>query len=176
MNTRNHYFAGLDADQAIKEFRRLCKVLHPDMQGGNPEAFRNLVDEYQDFQRQAKTAQGRAEGWTDKATGEPYEAPDMHLSPETLERLETVLRWPGLIVELLGTWIWITGDTRQYSEQFKALAFRWSPKKQAWYFHAEPYKRRSRHDYTLDEIRARHGQTSFTQKPQARIPDEQTRP
>lgn len=39
----------------------------------------------------------------------------------------------GLTVEMDRTWLWVSGDTRPYSESLKALGFRFSGRRQAWY-------------------------------------------
>ncbi len=39
----------------------------------------------------------------------------------------------------------------------KKLAFKWSSNKQAWYFHRDGYRKRSKKKLTLDEIREYYG-------------------
>lgn len=83
------------------------------------------------------------------------------LPEETREKAYRFAGTPGLVLEIVGTWLWITGDTRANKDALKESGFRWSPRKAAWYFHAEPYRKHSKRRFTLDEIRAMHGSARF---------------
>lgn len=41
--------------------------------------------------------------------------------------------FPGLKVVLVGTWIWISGETREHAEALKAQGARFSRKSSRWY-------------------------------------------
>lgn len=45
----------------------------------------------------------------------------------------------------------------------KELKFRYAHKKQAWYYHTEPYRKRSKRELTLDEIRDMFGSEKYNQ-------------
>lgn len=76
-------------------------------------------------------------------------------TPEQFKNIISVLcRWVDVKVELIGSWIWVTGNTIAHKEDLKKMKFRFSAKKCAWYFHDEEYKRRHSKTYTLDEIRS----------------------
>lgn len=40
----------------------------------------------------------------------------------------------GVIIEVCGYWIWLTGDTYSHHEKIKALGFKFSGAKKAWYW------------------------------------------
>lgn len=64
----------------------------------------------------------------------------------------------GLVCELVGSWVWVSGKTKEQKEGLKKLGCRWAPKKKVWYYHTGPahhYRRRSEKD--LDEIKAKYG-------------------
>lgn len=83
------------------------------------------------------------------------------LPEETREKAYRFAGIPGLDLEIIGTWLWITGDTRANKDALKESGFRWSPRKAAWYFHAEQYRKHSKKRFTLDEVRAMHGSARF---------------
>ena len=60
-------------------------------------------------------------------------------------------------VELVGFWVWLSGDTKPYRAELKAAGYRWAPKKARWYFPTVPARSRGR--MSMPEIRARHGST-----------------
>ena len=38
-------------------------------------------------------------------------------------------------IELIGTWLWIHGDTKPVKEQLKAHNCKWHSKRKCWYWH-----------------------------------------
>lgn len=132
--------------EAVKvAYRKAALTYHPD-HGGNEELMKlvNLA-----FERLME------EDWT------PYEArAAARETPltEVLQKLwESVHHFPNIRGEIIGTWLWVTGDTKPYKEQLKELKFRWSHNKTAWYFHEGPYRKRSRKDFSMDDIRREYG-------------------
>lgn len=64
----------------------------------------------------------------------------------------------GIEIELLGKWIWITGNTKEHKDKLKSLDFFYAYKKQAWYYRQEKDKQRySTGEYTLNEIKKKYG-------------------
>jgi hypothetical protein len=63
----------------------------------------------------------------------------------------------NIIIEVIGCFIWLTGNTKIYKTKLKELKFNWHSKKIAWYLKPEDYKKRNHKDYNLDEIRAMYG-------------------
>ena len=54
-------------------------------------------------------------------------------------------------------------------EELKALSFRWSSNKSAWYFHRDGYKKRSKKSLTLDEIRGYYGSEKIEKEDSGKI-------
>ncbi len=73
------------------------------------------------------------------------------------EALNVVLGLPGLMVEICGSWVWITGNTKEHKGALKKAGFKWASKKKAWYFRPEQFCSRSKGNKTLDEIREKYG-------------------
>jgi len=63
----------------------------------------------------------------------------------------------NIIIEIIGCFVWVTGNTRIYKEKLKELKFQWHSKKIAWYLKPEDYHRKSRREYGLEEIRQMYG-------------------
>lgn len=83
------------------------------------------------------------------------------VNPEVLEQMkETVAAISncGLEVEICGSWIWVSGDTRTHKETLKSAGFRWAPVKKKWHWAAK--RSFSRGNYSMEQIREHHG--SFT--------------
>lgn len=74
-----------------------------------------------------------------------------------------------MTVELVGSWIWVSGNTYAHRDTLKALGFGWAAKKHAWYYHKGEYKRRGKKEIPLDDIKAKYGCTRFEGVQQARL-------
>lgn len=161
--TENEIKTALRGARTPEELKRawlaIVRECHPD-KGGSVELCQlanSLYEELADgpFRFQAETEESpeteAEDGGFDAET----------LPEETREKAYRFAGTPGLVLEIVGTWLWITGDTRANKDALKENGFRWSPKKAAWYFHAEPYRKHSKRRFTLDEIRAMHGSARF---------------
>ena len=136
------------AEELKKEYRKLAMKLHPDIVGGDGEDFKAMQNEFEKLWERLKNVHKTAEGKTYTAKQETAETPQEFIQ----------------IINVLITLIWVSGNTKPHRETLKQLKFKWAHKKQAWYFHAEPYKKRSTRELTLDEIRDMFGSQHYDQK------------
>ena len=144
------------AEELKKAYRAWAKKLHPDL-GGNAEEFKVMQAEYEKLWERLKNVHQNVQGET--YTKETDETPQ-----EFINIINTLVRLNGVHVELCGSWIWASGNTQPYKDTLKSLKFRWAHKKKAWYYHSEPYRKRSHRELTLDEIRDMFGSQSYTAK------------
>ncbi len=76
----------------------------------------------------------------------------------------------NLNVEICGTWIWVTGNTKDHKDTLKMAGFKWSPKKVSWYFRAEEKKRKFyKRSFEMGEIRAKYGSHAHQDKERKKI-------
>jgi hypothetical protein len=70
----------------------------------------------------------------------------------------------GVEIMLIGSWIWIAGDTKRYAKQLgkNGLKMYWHPKRLAWYWHL-PSKRKYHFNahVDLDDLAASYGYQNF---------------
>jgi len=100
-----------------------------------------------------------------KDLGESVEAKSdfsqTNYAEELNEVLNSLLVLEGLIIEVCGNWIWISGDTKQHSKRLGkkegGLGCFYASKKKMWYFRPDEYKSSSRKSTSMDDIRATYG-------------------
>lgn len=65
----------------------------------------------------------------------------------------------GLTTELIGSWIWVSGDTKSKRNELKSLGFLWNPTRGKWFFRevAKCWKGRNSTFRTEDEIKGYFG-------------------
>ena len=153
------YFANItDLDALRREYRRLSMIHHPD-KGGDPEVMKAINNEYEALFNRLK-----AEHNARAAADETGKTRPIH---ETAEQFRTVIekliRIPGIVIELCGSWIWISGETRAYKDEIKAAGCYWASKKKMWYWRApEDACHNNRHAQTMEHIRTRYGSERVT--------------
>lgn len=78
---------------------------------------------------------------------------------EELERVLSELSGlDGIIFEVIGNWVWISGDTRTHKDSLKAIGCKWASQKKQWFYRPEEHKSRgNRKEHTMDEIREMYG-------------------
>ena len=119
------YFTNIRTlDELKAAYRRLALKYHPDM-GGSTEIMQEINNEHDALFEQLKRQHNAS-------------ADEYHQTTETAEEfreiLAVLLGLPGLTVELCGSWLWISGETRQHKEALKAAGCRWSSNKKMWYW------------------------------------------
>lgn len=72
-------------------------------------------------------------------------------------------------IEVIGDWIWLSGNTKQYKDEIKELKFKWSPNKLAWYYHEGQFRKKSKNNYSLDELREQFGSEIIENKYQKKL-------
>ena len=148
------------AEELKKEYRKLAKQLHPDL-GGDTEEFKIMQNEYEIMWERLKNIHTNSNGET--YTKETTETPQ-----EFINIINVLTSFNDIEVEICGSWIWVSGNTKLHKEILKNLKFRYAHKKQAWYYHTEPYRKKGKRELTLDEIRDMFGSEKYQSKQEKR--------
>ena len=142
------YFANCkNLEELRKEYKRLVKLNHPD-NGGSLEEIKIINVEYEKALENLKSADQSENAWK-------YDVNQDELFRETLNK---VINLEDVKIEIIGCWIWITGNTYNVKETLKAAGFKWCTNKKAWSWHAgEKYYKKSKRKLSMDELRNLYG-------------------
>lgn len=134
-------------ESVMRGYRDMAKRYHPDL-GGDLELMKlvNLALEVLEAVDFTWTTQ-------DSDTGRRTRP----LTEKLAELWNAVKHYPGIHGEVIGYWLWITGETYAIREQLKGLGFKFSHLKRAWYYHEGRYWKHSKRDYSMGDIRAMWG-------------------
>lgn len=142
-------------EQLKKAYKVWAFKLHPDCQNGSVEEFQTLQQEYETLFQQVKNKQVNY-------NGNVYEKETQEKASDFINIINEIIKM-GLQVELIGTWLWITGNTKEHKEELKALGCKWAPKKGCWSWHFEEGRKRYyKGEKSLDELRGKYGSQTFT--------------
>ncbi|MBI5031200.1 MAG: J domain-containing protein [Chloroflexi bacterium] len=162
MNTLN-YFAGCNTAEQVKiEYRRLCKLWHPDLGTQEEAPMRTAKMQEINAAYAQASAKYRQEEMREKARQQNRPEPNEQdyadaaaVDEGIRQAIEQIITLDGLEIEICGLWVWVGGETKKHKEQLKTAGYRWSPKKTKWHFDGVPaggYR-----NFTMDEIRGRYG-------------------
>jgi len=128
-------------------YKKLAKQYHPDL-GGDTASMQEINKEY--AFATAKAIKG--------ANLSDEEAENEILSSEAYRKaIEQIIHLDGITIELVGYWLWVTGNTYPVRAALKTAGFLFAPKKVAWYFRTAEYKVSQSSGKSLDEIRNKYG-------------------
>lgn len=151
------------AEELKAAYKKLVRQYHPDL---NPEIDDSIIKavnaEYDRAWARLKNVHTSASGET--YTKETEEAPE-----QFREIINNLMKCEGLTIDLVGAWIWVTGNTYQHKETLKANGFRWASRKKAWYWHRSEDSSNNRREMSLDEIKSLHGCETFRASSRKRL-------
>lgn len=152
------YFTATTLDELKAQYRRLAMKYHPDC-GGDEETMKAINNEHDElFEVLKRSHNKKAE---EDTTGKT------HATTETPEEFRTIIEFllklgEGVVVELCGSWLWISGETKPHKEALKSVGCKWSSNKKAWYWHhKEDGVGWTRRKNSMAYIRNKYGSQTF---------------
>lgn len=82
--------------------------------------------------------------------------------------LNKIINLQGIVIEICGAWVWVSGNTKEHWEILKEAGFKFSPPKKMVYFRPvyAQTRRYKKDGLSMDEIRAKYGVDNIkTKKP-----------
>ena len=124
-------------NEAKKIYKTLAKKLHPDI-GGSEEDFKILNEIYNNL-----------------IEHKIYFSNSSKFDIELEKIISLILHFENINIELVGSWIWVSGDTKEIKEKLKEIGFKWASKKKMWYY--GEMKAKNPNPKSMEEIKAKYG-------------------
>lgn len=118
-----------------KVYKRLAKKFHPDL-GGSEEDFKKLNSLYQELLKQNQF--------------------DFEINLEIENVISEILHF-DLLIEVVGSWIWVSGDTKPVKEDLKRANFKWHSKRKKWYWTNQDKRRRTHSKEDFETLKEKYG-------------------
>lgn len=143
------YFKNITTLEELKKaYKKLAFQHHPD-RGGSLEAMQKVNVEYEELFKSLHKK--------DNKTGGNFEN-----VKEYMDIINDFIQYEDITIDIVGNWIWITGNTFPIKDAIKERGFLYASKKKAWYLKPSDYVRTSRRHYSLDEIKSKYGFQTVT--------------
>jgi hypothetical protein len=141
---KENYFNNISSIEELKKrYKELALKFHPDREGGDTATMQDINNEYKYFCDHPSFS-FKHEG--DKA--------DLNIYPDVISK---IINLKGIIIELIGAWLWVSGETKQHRTILKEAGFWFAPKKQMWYFRPEKLKSNTHKPLDIHAIRSKYG-------------------
>ena len=157
---KKKYFDNINTlEELRKQYKDLLRIHHPD-NGGNVADMQDINAEYDRLFRilkdthQNKTTDSSKDN--DDFNNMKY---DFTEDQKLREVLQKIISFEGIVIEIIGCWIWIDGNTYEYKDILKKIGFKWAREKKKWYFHTDAFRKRSKKRLSMEDIRSYYGST-----------------
>ena len=131
-------FKGVEGiNEAKRIYKQLAKKLHPDV-GGSDELFKMLNSIY-----------------TNILENGIYFSNEFKFDLEIEKIISQILHYENILIEVVGSWVWVSGDTREIKEKLKELNFKWASKKKLWFY--GEMKGRNPNEKSMEDIKSKYG-------------------
>lgn len=154
------YFDHLRTLSEVKaEYKRLVKINHPDV-GGDTATMQAINAQYAEaVKRIACNGEGR-----------DRENAAKEVPLEFVAALSKIVALDGIEIDLVGAWLWVTGETYKHRAALKAAGYKWACKKLAWYWHPEWAAVERGSKKSLDEIKDKYGSSRLVGRAERKAP------
>ena len=142
-------------EEAKRLYHKLAVANHPDL-GGSLEIMQAINNEYDIIAERLKNIH-------ESSTGEQYttEQNSNEIPADFRDLINKLIHLDGLNIELVGRWIWLTGNTFFHKDTIKSLNFKYASTKKAWYWHSLEDSTANRKKMSLEQIKEKYGCTAF---------------
>lgn len=151
-------------EELRKQYRDLLKKFHPDNENGSEEITKAINAEYEQLFKVLKNRhENKTSNSTDSRSKKTHD--NMKWNFEEDEKLREVLNkvihFENITIEIIGNWVWLSGNTYPYRNELKEFGFKWASQKKTWYWHSEAFRKKSHRNLSMNDIRDYFGSTEF---------------
>ena len=142
---KTNYFSNCKSLEEVKKhYKNLAFINHPD-RGGETERMQQINAEYESIMKNPSFAFSKQ---SEEEQAEFIKYPEI---------INQIIGLNGIVIELIGNWIWLSGNTYPHREQLKKIGFYFASKKVMWYYRPEDYKSSNTKPKSIEEIKLKYG-------------------
>ncbi len=141
-----------DLNELRAMYKKLAVLHHPD-KGGVTSDMQEINQEYDAL---SKSFINSNPDFSDHRKSYEYSVSDA-----LKEVIDNIIHLSGINIEIIGNWIWVSGNTKPVKEELKASGFKFSKNKIAWYWHLGEYRKYNNKMFSLNELRNMWGSVKY---------------
>lgn len=148
------------AKELGKEYKKLMVANHPD-NGGDVATCQEITAEYKKLFDMFKSGQTPEE-----ETKKTY---DYEADEKLRNVINNIVSFDGINIDVVGSWIWVDGNTYPYRESLKKLGFKWSKNRKKWHYSSQPSGKWHKRNVSFEEIQKKYGSENVKTSSVSRI-------
>lgn len=146
----NKYFSNPQTLEELKsQYKKLVMKNHPD-RGGDHETMVEINLEYEKLFEVLKNVHKTKDG-------KMYEKQTNEAPRDFIDLINKLIILEGIHIEIIGCFVWVSGETKPHKDSLKAMGFRWHSTKKMWYKAPQYYKKYTNKKYSIEEVRNMYG-------------------
>lgn len=158
------FFTDVKTSEELKKaFKSLMMKHHPD-RGGDTATCQAISAEYDEMMQTIINGFDDS-NYTKNDKGYSFwenRAEHTEVEIKVREAIEKIISLDGLVIEIVGVWVWVSGDTKTHKDALKEAGFYWFNKKKMWAFAGK--KSSGRGKMKIDDVREKYGSTTVSKQ------------
>lgn len=155
-------------EEVKREYKKLAMEFHPDRPTGDLEEMKTINNLYEFYFNKYKNIHENIKtGETEQAKTETTET-----SNEFINIINQIINFEGIEIKVVGTWIWVTGNTKPIKDTLKGLGFFYNGKRDLTLWQKKPSDDVAKHRGSKDttaQLESKYGCERISTNPRARI-------
>lgn len=145
------YFNNINTLEDLKkEYRKLAKKFHPDLnKHDTTKDMQQINAEYETLFNELKNSS--------KSDNESKET-----SSSFINIINELIKYENINIDIVGSWLWISGNTYAIKDQLKKIGFRWSKGKKKWYYADTLSNKKKKGTLSYNQIVSKYGKQTIT--------------
>jgi hypothetical protein len=152
------YFSSVTSLDELKlQYKKLAFKNHPD-RGGKTEVMQEINSEYEQLLNRIINEASKDQYQDSSENGRGFwssRSEHSEVEKKVKQAIDAIINLDGLDIEIIGVWVWVSGDTKQHKDKLKEAGFVWNRVQCKWVFIGK--KSNGRGKMTLDQMRELHG-------------------
>ena len=152
-----HFSSVTSLDELKLQYKKLAFKNHPD-RGGKTEVMQEINSEYEQLLNRIINEASKDQYQDSSENGRGFwssRSEHSEVEKKVKQAIDAIINLDGLDIEIIGVWVWVSGDTKQHKDKLKEAGFVWNRVQCKWVFIGKKSNGRGR--MTLDQIRELHG-------------------
>lgn len=149
------WFLGISTIEELKKkYRTLILKFHPDCYNGTDHNMKEINNEYEIVFKMI-TEREKFQGKANNNGGS--------VNDGFREVILKIINLEGIEIEICGSWIWVSGNTKPHKDIFKVNGFMWRSKKCMWSWNPPEAKTYNKKAMSMEHIREKYGSEKIGQ-------------
>ena len=152
-----HFSSVTSLDELKLQYKKLAFKNHPD-RGGKTEVMQEINSEYEQLLNRIINEASKDQYQDSSENGRGFwssRSEHSEVEKKVKQAIDAIINLDGLDIEIIGVWVWVSGDTKPHKETLKEASFVWNRVQAKWVFIGK--KSNGRGKMTLDQMRDLHG-------------------